>query len=390
MFFQSYLKEYIDKMRVLYFCNEYPPSITGGIGVFTREMAEELVKAGHSVFIYGQYNIDKAYYETINDVHIYRDKRYSGRLGFILNRVRSYIKIRAILNKYSIDILEVQDFHGLMGFFPRLNCKVIVRLHGSVIYFKTLLNKISFKDRVWFYFEKSNLNKADLILSVSDFTAKLTKSIFGLSKSVLTVHNGVKVTESYCEHYPSKSLQYIFAGSVIEKKGIVELISAWSIFSKNKDVILHVYGKDIEGLTERLKLHMENLHINNVFFHGAVHKDVLLLAIKDADFCVFPTKAEAFSLAPMEAMSMSKVVLYTDQTSASELVIHRSNGLLINECSEMSILESLEESFSLTGEEYKKISKNAYCTIVNNFNVEDKVIENIRIYQELLNQSDVK
>lgn len=47
-------------------------------------------------------------------------------------------------------------------------------------------------------------------------------------------------------------------------------------------------------------------------------------------------------------------IFYTDQTSASELVIHRSNGLLINECSEMSILESLEESFSLTGEEYKK------------------------------------
>ncbi|MGR5542443.1 glycosyltransferase family 4 protein, partial [Vibrio campbellii] len=94
---------------------------------------------------------------------------------------------------FSIDIVEVQDFHGLLGFLPKLNAKVVVRLHGSVSYFKSLLNNRSTKDFIWKLLEGSNLMKADEIVSVSDFTAVKTKSIFGITSNVKTIHNGVVV-----------------------------------------------------------------------------------------------------------------------------------------------------------------------------------------------------
>ena len=40
-------------MRILYICDEYPPCVQGGIGTFTKDLAEALVKEGHQITIAG-------------------------------------------------------------------------------------------------------------------------------------------------------------------------------------------------------------------------------------------------------------------------------------------------------------------------------------------------
>ena len=42
-------------MKILFYCNEYPPYPTGGIGSVTKIVAEELVKRGHEIFVVGYY-----------------------------------------------------------------------------------------------------------------------------------------------------------------------------------------------------------------------------------------------------------------------------------------------------------------------------------------------
>ncbi|MGR5469309.1 glycosyltransferase family 4 protein [Vibrio astriarenae] len=372
-------------MNILFYCNEYPPEVCGGIGVFTKEIAEELTKKGNKVIVYGQYDsVGERSIQSINGVTVIKEPRTRNKYMFFYNRFKAYLSIRKIVAEFSIDIVEVQDFHGLLGFLPKLNAKVVVRLHGSVSYFKSLLNNRSTKDFIWKLLEGSNLMKADEIVSVSDFTAVKTKSIFGITSNVKTIHNGVVVEREYLTTELSSRKQFVYSGSIIEKKGVKELIDAWVVFSKGKDVELNLYGKDIEGLTAILESTVAENNITNVFFHGPVSKERLMSEIELTHFCIFPTKAEAFSLAPIESMSKSKVTLYTNQTSASELIIDGYNGLLIPSCTKECIFQALERAYYLEQFEYTEIAKRAHQSVLEKFDVAKVCNDNIEFYKGLM------
>ncbi|WP_434527770.1 glycosyltransferase family 4 protein [Vibrio sp. K4] len=376
-------------MKILFVCNEYPPYPAGGIGVFTKELAESL-SGQCEVYVVGLYNVDEITKESINGVNIVRiPGRKSGLFNKLLDRIKLYRNVTQIIDERKVDIVECQDFNGFFAFFPKIKTKLIVRLHGSVSYFYKELKQSGFKSMLWRLIEKNHLLKADHIVSVSDYTAYTTNELFRLkSQKFSTIYNGVKVDNLYRKVDSLEVKKYIFAGSIIKKKGICELIDAWIIFSKGKDnVTLDVYGKDIEGLSDVLIKKLESVGVNNCTFHSPLTKEKLVHQICNSSFFISPTKAEAFSLAPLEAMACSTLVLYSNQTSAKELIKHSENGILIPSSNVEDIIESLEISYSLDVDTYNEMTLNAYNDIVGKFNVEDKCIENIDFYQSIV---DVK
>ena len=78
-------------MNILFYCAEYPPYKTGGIGSVTKIFAEELVRRGHNVYVMGYYPENKSFpqYSVINGVHIYRlNLGYrSNKIGNIIFRI---------------------------------------------------------------------------------------------------------------------------------------------------------------------------------------------------------------------------------------------------------------------------------------------------------------
>ena len=61
-------------MNILFYCSEYPPYKTGGIGTVIKIIAERLVLSGHNVYVIGYYSSQciKDTYEFDNGVHVYR------------------------------------------------------------------------------------------------------------------------------------------------------------------------------------------------------------------------------------------------------------------------------------------------------------------------------
>lgn len=377
-------------MNILFLCSEYPPFPNGGIGTFTKELATELVKNGHKIYVIGNYPVQKKEIDVIDGVEIIRIKKSKGISGQIINRLRMLFTIKKIINHRKIDILEVSDFGGPLAFYPKLDCKIVTRLHGSVFYFKKLTNTLTFKDKLWKLIEKSSIKKSNRIISVSQFTANYTKEIFDLEKNIKVIHNGITINTSYIKkEYFNHVIKYIFAGSLLKKKGILELIDAWLEFEKGKsNVELFIYGKNIEGIVDIIKAKLEKSNCISIQINSPLPKSALIEVYKKMDFCIFPSKAEAFSLAPMEAMAMSKVVLYTDQTSARELINDGDNGILIKSCTVENILIALEKTKDLSIHDYQSISKNAYNTVNLNFNIKEKNIENIKFYQEVIKNDD--
>jgi glycosyltransferase involved in cell wall biosynthesis len=68
----------------------------------------------------------------------------------------------------------------------------------------------------------------------------------------------------------------------------------------------------------------------SVTFKGHVNKDELYACLAHSAVAVFPSYAEAFALAPLEAMACGIAVINSNRTSGPELIDNGVNGLLID------------------------------------------------------------
>ena len=69
---------------------------------------------------------------------------------------------------------------------------------------------------------------------------------------------------------------------------------------------------------------------DSVSFHGHVSRERVMAALQTCRLAVFPSFAEAFSMAPLEAMAQGCPVIYSNRCSGPELIDHGRNGLLID------------------------------------------------------------
>lgn len=373
-------------MNICFICNEYPPLKNGGIGTFTKELSENIVKKGHQAIVIGYYeDIENDLSETINNVHVIKLS-----LPFkneVLARIKLYKKILELHRLYSIDILECQEYGGLTAFWPYIPFKLIIRLHGSVVYFRKELNQWSMKNLIWLLLEKSTLNKADEIVSVSKYTAEKTEKYFKLKKHITVIYNGVEKSPYTKNTFDkNKGIKAIFAGSLIEKKGFFSLAIAWNRFVKESpESMLYIAGKNNFNELEKFLNIIENK--KSVKYLGVLKKDDLLKNYSEKDVSIFPSFVEAFSLAPMEAMSVGMPVIYSLLSSGRELIEDGVNGFLVNPKNPNTVFDALISFEQMNQQKREAIGKSGQKRIFMNFTLSKTVEKNLEFYNKVLNES---
>lgn len=117
---------------------------------------------------------------------------------------------------------------------------------------------------------------------------------------------------------------------LVPKNGIQYLILALpEILKRIPDVKYMVIGTG--RLEHYLKDLVKNLGlVHNVFFLGSIPNEKIETYIADADVMVFPSSAEATSLACTEAMSSGKAVVASAIGGYPELIENNISGLLVN------------------------------------------------------------
>jgi len=333
-------------MRICFLCNEYPPGPHGGIGTMTQVLARALVQAGHQVRVVGLYPRDYPApdYEEDQGVRVWRLRQSSHRFSWAPARYQLFRTVAGWSRRGKIDLVEVPDWQGLAAGWPRLPVPVIARLHGSISYFAAELGRhIS---RVAFWLERASLRRADFWCSVSRYTAEQTQRLFGLRSGPLAIlYNPVELPAG-----PNVSTQsgqqVIFTGTLTAKKGIVSLAKAWPrVIEVCKDAELHIYGKDgrtDEGPSMQAFISRHNGRVgNSIHFHGHVERGELFAALQRARLAVFPSYAEAFALAPLEAMAVGCPTIYSQRGSGPELIENGRDGLLIEPDQPHEIAEAI-------------------------------------------------
>ena len=377
-------------MHLSFLTSEYPhPRVNraAGIGTSIRNLVEGLVnqKIKVSLFIYGQTE-DVVFEENGITFHLIKHIKYRVFGWFLYRKHLAKYMNEVILND-QIDAVEAADWTGITAFM-NLKALLVIRLHGSDAYFCHMEGRPQKKKNYWF--ESKALRDADQVISVSDFTANKTKGIFGLSKSIATLYNGIDTDKFKPLHLPKKTNSILYFGTIIRKKGVLDLAKAFQILlNDNPDARLTLMGKDnLDGLEGKstLALFDECLsdnakgaveHLNHMPYEEVVKE------IDMAEVIVFPSRAEAFPMSWLEAMAMEKAMVTSNIGWAEELMIQKETGLMVQPDDHKALANSISALLNDKAMATRFGAK-ARKRIIANFSSEVIVNKNIEFYKSLL------
>lgn len=401
-------------MNILLLCDEYPPGRHGGIGTAVRLLATQFTQMGHSVVVAGFCHRGYGGADEYDDngVKVYRFRQHlassffaaqdnilvravtrlldiSGILAWdVKTSLRKYkLFLNEIIDRHKIQIVEMADYHDYMRFckepqyFPTLNVPVVVKLHGSMTYFNEEAG-LTTPDYIR-QMERAILNNAAAVVSVSKYTAIKTAKYFSYSKEISVLYNGIDMPEISKNVKKTKG-SVIFTGSLVEKKGIYQLMKAWNIvIEKVPHAILHVYGK---GPIEKIEALLEKDKRSTVVFKGHVGREELYDSLSKAEAAVFPSYAETFGLGPVEAMACGTAVVFSVLTSGPEIVQDEKTGLLVHPDDVMALAEAIIKL--LSNETYNQmLVKNGKQFVNEHFNIVTVAKQHIDYYKSLLSEN---
>lgn len=384
-------------MRILLVCNEFPPSQHGGIGTMTKDLASGLALAGWNVIICGLYDdsevrkVGKVSLEK--NIEIHRLKKSNGILPpqarTLWDRFRLSNYILGLHNLNPIDLIETPDYDGslALGFLPKI--PLIVRLHGSTLYFNQELKRKT--GRLIEYLEKKQILKADKIIAVSKYVGERTKLLTGDKKSYTVIYNAVDIYKFNKIKRNKQPGFLLFTGSIIPKKGIKELIQAIPLVTKDfPNVQLLLIGKDEykcpngENFSEYVCGLIPKSYQHNIKFMGWCPNEKLGVYFSKANLCIYPSHAEAFAIAPLEAMSVGIPVIFMKDGSGPEIIQHGVTGLLCDSRSPIDISEKIK--MILEDEKFAaQLGNNGRNRVQLHFNKEKWINENISYYSKCIN-----
>lgn len=398
-------------MKLLFICDEYPPGPHGGIGTAVQLMARTLVRQGHQVWVAGlyDYGYGGADEESDEGVRVFRLRKRSEGLGISmrytfydkvmrklflwtgrleretaegLERLRQFIE--NLSRTQQVQLAEIADHQHYTRqlrrpvYFPKISIPFVVRLHGGNVYLGSALQRPVAPAAM--EIEKDLLTMATAISSVSHFAAEQTLSLLDLDKKVYVLHNGIELPPP--AGFDTKDpFKVIFTGSLQAGKGVFQLMKAWNIVHRAcPEARLHVYGK---GAVKPLQALLNPGAEQSVVFYGHQPRGVILKALETASTGVFPSFAETFALAPMEAMARQVATIYTLRTSGPELIEDGNDGLLIEPSQEAGIAAAILKLLQDTACR-QQLATAGYERIRMNFDVARIAGAQIAFYQSLL------
>jgi glycosyltransferase involved in cell wall biosynthesis len=326
-------------MKIGFITSEFPHPKTGssgGIGTSIFNLSKGLTDLGHEVhiLIYGQTE-DEVFVES--KITFYRIKNIKLK-GF--SRYLTQKKIEKLINQLvkakKLDIVEAPDWTGITSNI-KPKCPMVIRLNGSDTYFCHLDKRpVKFLNK---FHEQRALQNADALLSVSQYTATITKQLFSLNRNFEIIPNSIDLEKFSNDHstgFHENTILYF--GTLIRKKGSLELPLIFNeVYKRNKGAKLILIGRDASDIVSKNSSTWKMMQplfdveaLQHVSYLGSVSYDKIKEYISTSTVCVFPTFAEALPVSWLEAMALQKAIVASNIGWATEVIDDTVNGFLVN------------------------------------------------------------
>ncbi len=296
---------------------------SAGVGSYARNICRAITnydKKNDYIFIHGKKN---SFYKDKKEIII----PYFN--FFIYHFIRKFIIFPLAINKVGFDI--VHDTYHFMPLNIRDDTIKIVTIHDLF----PLLDKKNHRLISYIAHKllmRTILNKADLIIAVSENTKRDIINLFGIAKDKIRV-----VYESVDEDYkmiknkklllnikkkynlPDKFILHV--GTIEPRKNIPMLLRSFKEIKEEypgyKLVFVGKFGWKYGAVFNTIKaLNIEG----NVMFLGYINREDIPLIYNLAKVLVYPSLYEGFGLPPLEAMKCGTPVITSNTSSLPEVV----------------------------------------------------------------------
>lgn len=378
-------------MHLCYLTNEYPgPGKShGGIGSFLIVICPALVKAGHQVTIINGTSGQRDIVERDGVKIIYTPFSSKRGIAWAHNYNAVDREIELLHRFQPIDVIEGSEL-SFAFLTKRPDIAFIIRLHGGHHFFAEGENR---KVNFWKgYQEKRSFAKADGFIGVSNYVVRHTSNFLKIKPRPVKVIMIPINLEMFSggEFSAIEPYQLVFAGTLIEKKGIRQLCQAMArVVDKFPLARLHVYGRDWKDRSGNSYLEILQSIIpkslqNHIVFHGQVDQRSLPEIYSKAHCCVFPSHVETLGLVAPEAMAMGRAVIYTSTGPGPEVIEDGVSGWLCDPHDPEDIAEKIIDVFS-NDTEMKKRACAGQEKVKHQFNIKNILNQNLDFYTEVKN-----
>jgi L-malate glycosyltransferase len=195
-----------------------------------------------------------------------------------------------------------------------------------------------------------NNNKINNIPIIPNF---VENSFFAMNK-IRAIKNNVKIV--------------MINNGFTDAKNVQQGILAFHQLN-NPNFELHLYGKD-HGKNEKAYNYCKNIGLKeNVYFHGFVTPENLILELDSQHILVHPSKLESFGMVLIEAMAMGIPVIAGKKSGGVEWILEDGGGLLVDINNFSAIASAILDVIT----NYENLSKEAFLNVKNRFS-KDKVM----------------
>ena len=390
-------------MNILFLSKDYPPDLTGGVGIYVIEASQALACMGHNVFVItGAQDAEIEYVD--HGVKIYRVK--TKRLK-ILNSLRGVIpgfidrleyslavskKIKEVVRQYSIDIVESCEARaeGFWYFLFNKKPKLVVKLHTP----ESIVFKLDYVSKTLDYeliehLEHWWIERADQVISLTDAITDLTRKYFDIKKnSFPKVANPIDFSkisapDKPCNKDDAKTILYV--GRLEFRKGVHVLVKAIpKVIEKYPEARFIFVGDDC-GMSSYMLMKARQLGVlNNIDLVGKVEREKLKEYYFSASCCVVPSLWENHPYVCLEAMACGKPVIASNVGGIPEIIKDTATGLLVNPGSFKSLAEAIIRVLD-DQKLAKQLGANAKKYIQNEYSVNKVIKQTVDIYEKVLN-----
>jgi glycogen(starch) synthase len=357
------------RLSICFLSREFPPNEFGGVGRYTKDLAQEAARQGHEVHVITHTSEE-------NEVD-FKDSVWLHRL--------------ADLNPWPVELDSIPLRHNLMHLWGAYH--EVCRIHelsaldvvvaplwlcegalcamdprfATVLTLMTAMRKISELHPSWkenqqvqqlVALETATFAAARYIHAISQDVMDRCIECYGPTKAktfVLPLGSRENPARALREKGGQETLTVLFVGRLERRKGVDLLLDAAArLLAANENLEFILVGKDTENteLGETYSAAFKRKYadrpeiVSRVTFVGWVEDSELQKFYADADVCCFPSRYESFGLVLVEAMAAGKPVVATRIGGIPTIIEDGGNGLLVEPGDAADLAIALEKLLS--------------------------------------------
>jgi glycogen(starch) synthase len=356
-----------ERLTICFVSKEYPPDSFGGIGRFTKDLAEGLAEVGHQVHVVTTAT-NSSRIDWENGVWLHRiaarpEELTSQELrgipyrGNLLHCAAVYKEVRRLNKRFPLDIVS-SPLWSSEGLFCQCDDAL-----PTVLTLMTSQKTIGHIDpslgasNLWkqqVALERQSVRRTRYIHAISQAILDMTLHDYGPTAATAKVaYLGVRDEGSrHARRRPAQdgAVRILCVGRLEPRKGTdLLLAAARQVCQENPRAQFVLVGKDSGCSGKSYREEFESLApelvaAQRVVFAGEVTDDELYQHYADADVFVLPSRFESLGLVLLEALSFGLPLIATRVGGIEEIVHDGQTGLLFDAGSTEQLVDCLRSA----------------------------------------------